>query len=927
LRTFVTAAIVSLAICTVPPVASGAVSCAFVGGTATVTMSAGGDSALIAVGTGTSAGRIMLGATACGAATTSTTDTIVVVSGNTGAEAITIDLSGGPFAPGASVEGTGSSEIEFAIDLGAGTQDRLTVTGGPGNDSIVVGTLGANLNGDDDVDVTPTGVELGTVNASDGADTVSGAGNASTGGPSSLLFTFNGESGNDTLSGGSGDDTITGGTGSNILAGGAGDDTLTGGQGNDTITGGPGGDTQTGGLGNDAFDEGAATGTDTMAGGGGIDTVTYAARANGATVTMDGVADDGELGEADNVGADIENAVGGPGDDTLIGSSSANDLVGAAGDDTIDGAGGGDTLAGGSGSDRLTGGAGADTVAAGDGSDTVLEGAGNDDLEGGAGGDTLDYSGVATAMTLTLSSFSPQNTVGAGIDTLVAFENLVGGTAADTLGGDGNANVLSGNSGNDTIIGDGGDDTISGDLGTDTVDYSSFAGAVTIVLAPATGATPGTSTGAAGTDSLLDIENVSGGAGDDVLTGEIGANVLSGNGGNDSLAGLEGNDTLDGGGGPDTLDYSATGTGVTVNLTTTGAQNTVGAGSDTITAAENVTGSSFPDTLIGNTIDNTLLGGGGDDTLAGGAGDDTLAGGAEIDTADYASAGLGVAVDLSLAGAQNTGRAGIDTLTGIENLAGGAGRDALRGDAGANIITGGAGNDALASGGGGDLLDGGTGADVADYSAEPLPVTINLTTGSASSSGATDTLIGLENATGGAGADSLTGDGGANVLLGGDGGDALRGLGGDDTLAGGPGSDRLAGFAGDDALIGDGGSDTVDYSSFFSANLRVGVIVDLGLGQATGDGADSVSGVENVLGSGFDDRLMGSGDANVLTGGAGNDVIGGRADSDRLSGGVGRDLIYARDRVRDDVFGGKGPDVARIDRGRDHLVSVGRLLS
>jgi len=915
-----------VALLAAPSVARGASTCAFVGSTATISMSAVNDSASIAVGTGANAGRIMLGAAPCGAATTSTTDTIVV-NGSTGAEGVTIDLSGGPFAPGASVEGTGSPEIEFMIDLSTGTQDRLTITGGPGNDSIVVGTLGANLNGDDDSDVTLTGVELGTVNASDGADTVSGGGNASTGGASSLLLILNGEGGEDTLSGGSNDDVINGGAGADVLSGLAGDDTLTG------------------LLGNDTFDEGPATnGTDTMAGGGGIDTVTYASRANGVTVTLDGNFDDGEAGEGDNVGADIENAYGGAGNNLLTGSSSANSLVGAGGLDTIDGAAGDDLLTGGLESDFLTGGAGNDTIVAGDGADTVMAGAGNDNQDGGLGTDTLDHSAVTVAITVTLSSVSPQNTIGAGTDTLAGFENLVGGTGADTLGGDAGANILSGNSGNDSIFGDAGDDTISGDLGTDTVDYSAFAGGLTVALSPATGATPSAATGAAGSDSLIGIENVNGGSGNDSLTGEIGANVLNGNGGNDTLVGLEGNDTLDGGGGSDTLDYSAAGAGVTINLTTTAAQATVGAGSDTISFAENVIGSSFSDTLTGSTVDNLLLGGGGDDTLGGGGGDDTISGGAGNDTADYTSAVLGVTADLSVTSAQSTGGGGVDTLTEIENLTGGPGRDVLRGDAGPNIITGGAGTDTLAGGGGGDLLDGGTGVDVADYSAHTLPVTINLTTISASYAGVTDILIGLENAIGGSGADLLTGDAGVNVLQGGNGNDSLQGLAGDDTLLGGDGSDRLAGYAGNDALNGGGGIDTADYSSYFPADLLVGVIVDLALGKATGDGADSLAEIENVLGSDFNDRLSGGPGGNLLKGADGNDVLSGRRGSDRLRGdagkdvltggkhsdrlygGAGRDVFHARDRTRDHVFGGTGLDVAQVDRGRDRVVSVTRLL-
>ena len=60
---------------------------------------------------------------------------------------------------------------------------------------------------------------------------------------------------------------------------------------------------------------------------------------------------------------------------------------------------------------------------------------------------------------------------------------------------------------------------------------------------------------------------------------------------------------------------------------------------------------------------------GGEDLLDGGEGDDTLDGGTGIDTASYALAAGGcVAVSLALAGAQDTGGAGIDTLLSIENL-------------------------------------------------------------------------------------------------------------------------------------------------------------------------------------------------------------------------------------------------------------------
>ena len=115
-----------------------------------------------------------------------------------------------------------------------------------------------------------------------------------------------------------------------------------------------------------------------------------------------------------------------------------------------------------------------------------------------------------------------------------------------------------------------------------------------------------------------------------------------------------------------------------------------------------------------------------------------------------------------------------DTLREVENVTGGAGRDTLRGNGGANILTGGAGNDTLAGRGGGDLLDGGTGIDVGDYTAARRRVIVNLNTGSASAWRRTDTLVALENATGGRGADLLIGDGLANILSGSAGNDVLQ---------------------------------------------------------------------------------------------------------------------------------------------------------
>jgi hypothetical protein len=84
---------------------------------------------------------------------------------------------------------------------------------------------------------------------------------------------------------------------------------------------------------------------------------------------------------------------------------------------------------------------------------------------------------------------------------------------------------------------------------------------------------------------------------------------------------------------------------VTVNLTTTTGQNTVGAGTDTITNTENLTGSAFNDTLTGNSSANTLHGGAGNDTLKGGSGADTLYGDDGIDTFLFEAASAFSSVD------------------------------------------------------------------------------------------------------------------------------------------------------------------------------------------------------------------------------------------------------------------------------------------
>ncbi|HEU4425352.1 MAG TPA: hypothetical protein VFR67_22700, partial [Pilimelia sp.] len=121
-----------------------------------------------------------------------------------------------------------------------------------------------------------------------------------------------------------------------------------------TLFGGPGNDTLEGGYGDDVLDGGP--GADTLTGYQGIDTVTYERRSAGVVADADGVRDDGEPRERDNIATDVENLIGGTGPDMLTGGPMANLLIGGAGADNLRGLAGSDRLDGGPGFDDLNGG-------------------------------------------------------------------------------------------------------------------------------------------------------------------------------------------------------------------------------------------------------------------------------------------------------------------------------------------------------------------------------------------------------------------------------------------------------------------------------------------------------------------------------------------------------------------------------------------
>ncbi|MGB9366340.1 MAG: calcium-binding protein [Xanthobacteraceae bacterium] len=704
--------------------------------------------------------------------------------------------------------------------------------------------------------------------------------------------TFSGTAGDDTLTGTAGPDTLDGQGGNDILIGGAGADTLIGGAGtdtasyssapaavvanlatpgsntghaagdtyngienltgsafNDTLTGDTNANTLDGGAGNDSLDGGSGNdiliggaGTDALNGNTGTDTASYATAAAGVTASLTTPASNTGDAAGDTYTA-IENLTGSAFADTLTGNTSANTLDGGAGDDIL------------------------------------IGGAGADSLIGGAGIDTASYSTSTAAVTVNMGT-PASNTGDAAGDTFNGIENVTGGSAADNITGDANVNVLSGGAGNDTLngadgndvlIGEAGGDAMTGGNGTDTASYATAAAAVTANLA-----TPASNTGDAASDTYNTIENLTGSAFNDTLTGNTSANALDGGAGDDTLIGAAGADALIGGAGIDTASYSPSTTAVTANLATP-ASNTGDAAGDTYSGIENLTGGTIADNLTGDANANvlsglagndTLNGGDGDDTLIGGVGADVLNGGNGTDTASYATATATVIANLTTP-ASNTGDAAGDTYTAIENLTGGTGADTLAGNTGANVLDGGSGNDILIGGAGADTLIGNVGTDTASYTTSTLAVIASLVNAAGNTGDAAgDTYNGIENLTGGAGDDTLTGDANANAI------------------DGGNGNDILIGGAGADILTGGAGTDTASY-----ATAAAGVTANLTTPASnTGDAAgDTYTTIENLTGSAFADILTGTTGANVLDGGAGDDTLTGGAGADTLIGGAGID--------------------------------------
>lgn len=359
------------------------------------------------------------------------------------------------------------------------------------------------------------------------------------------------------------------------------------------------------------------------------------------------------------------------------------------------------------------------------------------------------------------------------------------------------------------------------------------------------------------------------------------------------------------------------------------------------------------DVIFGGRGTDLIEGRGGNDRLCAGSGEDTLRGGGGRDRLDSGGGDEsgrgsnmfgGLGDDLlqgnDFAGEEMHGGDGNDTLHALgtnrtyeDGLDGGPGDDELIQEEGPSFLQPGPGNDRVSGAGAPAAEEAFSRSDNVDYldlRSAPGPLVVDLAAGTATGEG-DDQVAGVEVLIGGPFDDTLSGGGeesidgearpigetlygmgGNDVLVGGEGDNCLVGdpvdsfgscgfaepdtaEGGNDELRGGAGNDFLRGGLGDDRYMGELGEDMVTFLGATTA-----VTVDLGTGQATGQGTDSIEGVENVRGSQFDDTLIGDDGANLLVGEDGNDVVRGAGGddtlhvtindaSDLLDGGAGSD--------------------------------------
>ncbi|MCX2541870.1 calcium-binding protein [Pseudomonas sp. COW5] len=707
------------------------------------------------------------------------------------------------------------------------------------------------------------------------------------------------------------------GTGSFTGVGNASDNIITGGANNDILKGGGGADQFFGGAGRDTVS---------------YDDSTVAVSINLKTGVNSGIA----AGDTYN---SIEVIAGSNYNDTFVVDSRITAIDGGAGFDTVDystssaavnvdirpgtglaGVGGdsqGVTLTG---IEKVIGSAFNDTF--------TTEASLYATYEGGAGDDTYYVNGGGVTIIEQAGGGNDEVRVSWKDHTLAAnIERLTYvGTGSFTGVGNDSDNIITGGAGNDIFKGGGGADQFIGGAGMDTVSYDDSTVGVTLNLKT------GVNSGIAAGDVYDSIEAISGSKYNDTFIAD--GRVFAFNGGL---------------GGFDTVDYSSSSAAVNVDIRPgTGLAGVGGdAQGDTLTEIDKVIGSSFNDTFTAAAISFA--------TFEGGAGDDIYyVNGGGVTIIEQAGGGND---EVRVSWKDHTLAANIERLTYV-----GTGSFTGVGNDSDNIITGGAGNDIFKGGGGADQFIGGAGMDTVSYDDSTTGVSINLKTGVNSGIAAGDTYNSIEAMTGSKYNDVFVGNSAAIAINGGLGldmvsyessdsavtidlktnanaGDAagdtfagieiFQGSRFADTFLGSTANDNFVGGAGADVFDGREGIDTVWY-----ANNATAVNINLQTGVSQGGDAegDVFINIESLIGTNFNDTLIGNAAANGLEGGLGNDVIYGGDGNDVIYGSLYTPLgpfavnVAAGGPQADLLYGGNGDDVivgAPDDRGTQAFGEAG----
>jgi serralysin len=669
------------------------------------------------------------------------------------------------------------------------------------------------------------------------------------------------------------------------------------------------------------------------------------------------------------MGAVIEAAIGGSGNDTIYGNAADNVLTGNGGNDTIDGGLGVDTVvfAGQRSAYTIAWNGQVGTVTGPDGTDTItnvefLRFADQTIAAAPTGG--LIVSGDITNNVMVGTEFADVMNGGGGDDT------LSGGGGDDTLNGGVGNDTVDGGAGNDIIVGGPGNDTLSGGDGYDVVDYSGAAGGVTVNLLT------GTASGAAGSDTLSGFEEIRGSTGADTLTGDNQNNVILGGGGADTLNGLGGNDILTagaavaGGGAPDIVKAQGTanatrGTAVsldagfdlvardgvinpttvphaTVTATTHGGLEyyafTAAAGATIVLDIDNATFDSV--IRIYDSFGN-LLGTNDDGTIGADSGPATDSGLTYTVPADgvyyvevsrwVSGANATLVTDVPPAGQTYTlhvsvpGHAVVEAVLTGSTLNGGDGNDVLNGSEGIDILNGDAGDDTINGGGGDDVIDGGEGLDTAVFSGNRAAYTISTQNGVTTVTGAdgVDRLTNVERLQFADQAVTIgsfvpggiyTGTDAAETIVGGAGNDVIIGRGGGDALAGGAGADTFQYDSASD-------STPTDYDNLYDFETGVDVIDLTALSTSAlsiirFDGSsfifgNTTTGSLQIIAAGRNVNA-----ADIAYGGSHGIYLVGSNLSETLIGGTRGDGIQGSD-GSDIIIGGGGGDALGGGAGAD----------